>query len=136
MPQPPLRPCKIAGCPELTRDSDRLCPDHKRPEGDGTPDTLKKKWGGIRASSTQRGYNSRWQRYAKNFLKRHPLCQQCLKLKEGGAGLPRDIPERTRASEVVDHIIPHRGNQELFWKPSNHQALCKKCHDRKTGKGE
>ncbi|WP_330410731.1 HNH endonuclease signature motif containing protein [Lachnotalea glycerini] len=33
---------------------------------------------------------------------------------------------------VVDHIIPHRGNEELFWAESNWQALCKNCHDRKT----
>jgi 5-methylcytosine-specific restriction protein A len=33
---------------------------------------------------------------------------------------------------VVDHVIPHRGDVELFWKPGNHQALCKACHDRKT----
>jgi len=36
---------------------------------------------------------------------------------------------------VVDHIIPHRGDETLFWDESNWQALCKKCHDRKTGKG-
>jgi 5-methylcytosine-specific restriction endonuclease McrA len=30
---------------------------------------------------------------------------------------------------VVDHIKPHRGDPELFWDASNHQALCKHCHD-------
>lgn len=36
------------------------------------------------------------------------------------------------AASVVDHIIPHKGNDDLFWDMSNHQALCKKCHDIKT----
>jgi len=30
---------------------------------------------------------------------------------------------------VVDHIVPHRGDQELFRDPANWQALCKLCHD-------
>ena len=33
---------------------------------------------------------------------------------------------------VVDHIIPHRGDQKLFWDQNNWQALCKSCHDKKT----
>jgi 5-methylcytosine-specific restriction protein A len=34
---------------------------------------------------------------------------------------------------VVDHIVPHRGREQLFWDESNWQALCKPCHDKKTG---
>lgn len=33
---------------------------------------------------------------------------------------------------VVDHIVPHCGNQQLFWDTDNWQPLCKKHHDRKT----
>ncbi|WP_400245601.1 HNH endonuclease [Niallia sp. JL1B1071] len=33
---------------------------------------------------------------------------------------------------VVDHIVPHRGDQDLFWDETNWQPLCKSCHDRKT----
>ena len=39
---------------------------------------------------------------------------------------------RYRKATVVDHIIPHRGDDALFWDQSNWQALCKKCHDKKT----
>jgi 5-methylcytosine-specific restriction protein A len=35
---------------------------------------------------------------------------------------------------VVDHIIPHKGNHELFWDAKNHQPLCKRHHDIKTCK--
>lgn len=31
---------------------------------------------------------------------------------------------------VADHVIPHRGDEDLFWARSNLQCLCKGCHDR------
>ena len=33
------------------------------------------------------------------------------------------------AATVVDHIIPHKGDSDLFWDESNWQSLCKRCHD-------
>ena len=38
-----------------------------------------------------------------------------------------------RAS-VVDHVIPHHGSSALFFDRANLQALCKRCHDRKTAR--
>lgn len=35
-------------------------------------------------------------------------------------------------AEVVDHIVPHKGDLSLFWSRSNWQSLCKRCHDIKT----
>jgi 5-methylcytosine-specific restriction endonuclease McrA len=35
----------------------------------------------------------------------------------------------TAAASVVDHKIPHRGDQVLFWSEDNWQPLCKRCHD-------
>jgi 5-methylcytosine-specific restriction protein A len=68
-----------------------------------------------------RGYDSRWNKARLAFLAAHPLCEAC---KRRGV--------YTRAT-VVDHIVPHRGDQALFWDESNWQALCKPCHDKKTG---
>ncbi len=51
------------------------------------------------------------------FLREHPLCVLCSQI---GGGT---------AATVVDHIQPHRGDYDLFWDPTNHQALCKPCHD-------
>ena len=68
----------------------------------------------------KRGYNRRWQKARKSYLEAHPLCVECAK--QG---------KYIRAT-VVDHIVPHRGNQKLFWDQNNWQALCKECHDRKT----
>ena len=70
-----------------------------------------------RPSPSARGYDARWQRFRASFLASHPLCVMCLK-----QGL-------TTAATVVDHIIPHRGDRELFWREGNHQALCKTHHD-------
>jgi 5-methylcytosine-specific restriction endonuclease McrA len=30
---------------------------------------------------------------------------------------------------VADHIMPHRGDERLFWDEANLQCLCKACHD-------
>lgn len=29
---------------------------------------------------------------------------------------------------VCDHIEAHRGNEQLFWRETNLQTLCKSCH--------
>ncbi|MBK9704528.1 MAG: HNH endonuclease [Betaproteobacteria bacterium] len=36
---------------------------------------------------------------------------------------------RLTAASVVDHVVPHRGDQALFWDVGNWQPLCKPCHD-------
>ena len=61
--------------------------------------------------------NVRWRKVAKRLLSLYPLCAFCLKM-------GRDTP-----ATVVDHIVPHKGNRDLFWDESNLQPLCKKCHD-------
>jgi 5-methylcytosine-specific restriction protein A len=73
-----------------------------------------------RPSSYARGYTRRWSRESKLYLRAHPMCMcdSC-----NGDGLP---------AEIVDHVVPHKGNQSLFWDPSNWQAMNKRCHDRKT----
>lgn len=61
-------------------------------------------------------YNSAWRAARNAFLLEHPFCAICGKPLCG-----RDA--------IVDHIVPHKGNWDLFWDVSNWQALCKKCHD-------
>jgi 5-methylcytosine-specific restriction protein A len=65
---------------------------------------------------------ARWQRLRKRLLSEHPLCTLC------------KLQGRITPATVADHIIPHKGNLELFWDEDNLQALCKPCHDRKTAK--
>ncbi len=80
--------------------------------------------GNTKGGATARGYTYQWEQYRKRFLRCNPLCTYCTKV------------GRTTEATVVDHIIPHQGNQDLFWSPSNHQALCKPCHDSIKAKEE
>lgn len=70
-----------------------------------------------RGSAHRRGYTAQWGKARLMYLTKHPLCVCCL------------ANGRTAASSVVDHVIPHRGDTELFWDSGNWQALCKACHD-------
>lgn len=77
----------------------------------------KRRYDDSRESSTKRGYGYRWQIARKAYLAKNPHC----------------VDHRRRgyvvAATVVDHIKPHRGDDDLFWDESNWQALCKSCHD-------
>jgi 5-methylcytosine-specific restriction protein A len=76
----------------------------------------------LRPTANARGYNYRWQRYTKVFLAQRPLCAECMK--EG----------IVRAADVVDHIEPHRGDEQLFWNPTNHQPMCYSHHGAKSAR--
>lgn len=73
-----------------------------------------------RPSAAKRGYNHNWRKARLSYLKRHPLCVHCLK--EG----------RTTEANEVDHIVPHRGDNQLFHDVNNWQALCSHHHSKKT----
>ena len=68
-------------------------------------------------TSSQRGYDYKWQKAREQYLRDNPLCVYC------------DRHGLTVAANVADHRIPHRGDQELFWNQDNWQSLCKTCHD-------
>lgn len=93
MPYKALVPCKHPGCSALVKPGEKYCDKHKPLHVDEA------------RPSSKRGYNSRWARESKQFLRAHPLCVRCLE---------KDPPQYTRAT-VVDHIVPHRGDPKLFW---------------------
>lgn len=70
-----------------------------------------------RGSARERGYTSKWDKASKGFLRRNPICKAC-----EAAGV-------ICASEVTDHIVPHRRDSALFWDRSNWQACCRWHHD-------
>jgi 5-methylcytosine-specific restriction protein A len=78
----------------------------------------------LRGSARQRGYDGRWDKARRLFLSEHPLCRMC---RDQGAMTP---------ATVVDHVVPHRGNPQLFWDRSNWQPLCKRHHDREKQRQE
>lgn len=69
-----------------------------------------------RESSSKRGYGYRWQKARESYLKKHPLCVDCSRR------------GYVVAADVVDHIVPHRGDMKLFWDSDNWQSLCTNCH--------
>lgn len=106
MPMKPKKPCRHPGCPRLT--AGLYCGEHEKLHSRE------------RMTSSGRGYDSSWRRARKRYLKAHPLCVRCQK--QG----------KLVKATVVDHIVPHRGDEKLFRDVFNWQALCKNCHDRKT----
>lgn len=62
-------------------------------------------------------HDKRWVKGRLVHLARSPLCVYCLDL------------DRTTTADTVDHIVPHKGDNKLFFDTSNWQSLCKACHD-------
>ena len=62
---------------------------------------------------------TRWRAISAIQLSKHPLCQRC------------HVFNVTTIADHADHIIPHRGDMELFWK-GQLQSLCVSCHSYKT----
>lgn len=112
----PLRPCRHAGCSELTRDG--WCPKHK-------PRHQRRVSEDYHAWYTLPVWT---RRLRPQQLVREPFCCVCARVYPAG-----DPRSRTRAT-VVDHIVPHRGDWSLFVDPSNLQSLCKHHHDQKTAR--
>ena len=111
MPSRPLTRCIARVYPPCqTKCAGSYCDDHPRP----------RRKENYRGSSSARGYDRRWRKARLRHLQNEPLCRICKKT------------NRITEATVVDHIIPHRGNQALFWDRENWQSLCETCHNRKT----
>lgn len=108
MPFKPKVPCKHPGCAALVPSGTKYCEAHRPLHSEE-----------IR-SAYRRGYDARWRKASKAFLRANPLCVRCVA--EG----------KYVKATVVDHVISHRGDERLFWDQGNWQAMCKQCHDRKT----
>jgi 5-methylcytosine-specific restriction enzyme A len=125
---PSLQPCASPRCPTLVRAGH--CPAHASQRE------------ARRGSASQRGYDWRWQRYARWFKNTHPLCgdadpdayacddSQC---RRSGRVTPVVGPRQG----VVHHIRGHRGADDpLFMDPRNHMSLCARCHNQVTDEGD
>lgn len=69
-----------------------------------------------RGSARERGYDSRWDAAARSYRWSHPLCVGCQAI-----GKPEP-------ATLVDHIIPHRGDERLMWDRANWQSSCTPHH--------
>ena len=111
------RPCRHPGCGALVHDGSGYCAKHQR--------AARAEVDRRRGSASARGYTSKWRIARAQYLSEHPLCE-CDECRAGAL--------RTRAAEVVDHVIPHRGDLSLMWNRRNWRAMAKACHDKKTAR--
>jgi 5-methylcytosine-specific restriction protein A len=114
MPTAPKHPCAHPGCRALVERGKSRCEQHTQ--------ALKRSLDNARPSSRERGYDARWEKARKSYLHSHPYCASCLE-----TGVPT-------LATVIDHIVPHKGDQRLFWDETNWQGLCQRCHNRKTAR--
>jgi 5-methylcytosine-specific restriction protein A len=109
MPTPPPKPC--FKCHKLHLEQGAYCKSCAPVKVDN------------RGSASSRGYGKRWRDARLRFLSMYPLCKMCMK------------QDKAVPADVVDHIVPHKGDERLFWDIKNWQSLCSKHHNEKTGAG-
>lgn len=97
--------CTTVGCTASAFHPHSKCETH-RLEAQRRNDAL-------RPNARQRGYDSRWERYAKSYLQLHPACSVC--------GKP---------AQVVDHIDGKGPTGPRGYDPTNLRPACKPCHAR------
>ena len=73
-------------------------------------------WRTDKRKTAERGYGYRWQKARAQYLRLHPLCVMC------------QTEKRITAANTVDHRIPHKGDDALFWSQDNWQSLCASHH--------
>ena len=109
------RLCKAAGCKNLADFPNRYCEHHKALENPEQGRYLGGNYEDLRKPYDYLYRSVRWREASKDFLKANDTCCKCGK-----------------KATIVDHIIPHRGDELLFWDSNNWQPLCAKCHQLKT----
>ena len=113
MPPNPKRHCRKPGCGGVA-DASGFCEQHRR-DRDRQIDHR-------RGTPAERGYGPEWRKARAVFLVHHPWCVRC------------EAEGRKRRATHVDHIIPHRGDQALFWDRRNWQGLCAPHHNAKSAR--
>lgn len=75
-----------------------------------------------RGSARARGYTTAWDKASAGHLRNNPLCKYC------DLGAWGDAP-RVTAATLVDHLIPHNGDQAIFWNKRDWVSSCAPCHN-------
>jgi 5-methylcytosine-specific restriction protein A len=98
--------CLQPGCPTIVPRG--RCPQHALEQEHQRPNL-----------DIRRLYRTaRWRRLKTTVLQETPFCP-C-----------------GRLGSELDHVVPHRGDLQLFWSKDNVQMLCTSCHSAKTARGE
>lgn len=94
-----------------------LKPPTFRAHGAPPPGEAQRSYERRRGSARARGYTRRWELEAARYRRLNPLCVCC-------AARGYSV-----AVAVVDHVLPHDGDDRTFWDRGNWQSLCAWCHD-------
>jgi 5-methylcytosine-specific restriction protein A len=99
--------CGEPGCNKLIEITERYCEEHKKEPRKPFENAIR---------FNQQLYNTnRWRKLKSEHLKEHPYCCKC--------GISKN-----EISLQVHHIIPPRGNEELFFDENNLTSICPVCH--------
>lgn len=110
-----LKLCACAGCGGFAVSGSPFCARHKA-EADRRPRQLFRGTRRNRSAPYHHLYEcARWKAVRRAQLERSPFCAVC------GA-----------KAAIADHIVPHKGDESLFFNEGNVQSLCWKCHSAKT----
>jgi 5-methylcytosine-specific restriction protein A len=105
--------CHHPGCNALIQPTERYCEMH-------TPQAIKPFEGAVRYN--ERLYNTtRWRTLRSKIIKENPSCCKC--------GV-----EANESRLEAHHIMPPKGNEELFFNESNIIVVCSACHKIITAK--
>lgn len=106
MPNAPLQPCTVPGCPGRAR----------RGRCDRHPKTRRQGWSSL--------YGPDWPRRRLEYLERHPRCALCPRQ----ARTPDHWPESLR--RLLERGVPDP-HHDRFLRP-----LCLSCHSKTTGRNQ
>ena len=115
--------CAYPGCQVTAPVGERYC-DWCRDKAEVEDRIRARKREQRRGSSSERGYDYRWQRFRSSYLAEHPLCESCLA--RGEAEAANELHHRKKLADYP----------ELKYEPTNLMPLCKRCHDERTRAGE
>jgi 5-methylcytosine-specific restriction endonuclease McrA len=99
--------CNFPGCNQLIDQSERYCPQHKKEEP--KPFSSAVRYNESLYKTTQ------WKQLRAEVLREQQCCFKC-GISKGEAKLE------------VHHLIPPRGNEELFFDKDNLVSVCSVCH--------
>jgi 5-methylcytosine-specific restriction protein A len=99
--------CNSPGCNELIAPTERYCQHHKKE----SPPPFS---GAIRFNEALYK-TSHWRTLRAKILKEQPNCFKC-----GISG--------SESKLEIHHLVPPRGNEELFFDENNLMTVCSACH--------
>jgi 5-methylcytosine-specific restriction protein A len=107
--------CHHPGCNNLIPTSERYCAQHKREPAPLFSNAVRYKYDELY-------HTTQWRKLCDKVLREQPHCSKC--------GSTNNLQ--------VHHIIPHRGNEELFFNENNLTVVYAACHriltNREIGK--